>query len=156
MSQTVATAKRTHWGTAVLFGCCPAISTILSRNQILGRGKSLILAYSVVIILCYWIGPRPPVSFRRYLYGMGAFMSSAVLALWLMPLELSKRMPMSIAVALPIFVIVTSSYWAHPLLVHSNSIKRPRLGCWILGSLAISIFMGWISRNEVIPLAGFE
>ena len=130
-------------------------ATIVSKTEILSYGKSLILAYSSFIVLSYWLNPRPSVGLPRYLFGVTGLLSFLFLAGWLLPLELSKRLPMSFAVGIPIFLISTSIYFTPTLWLNPLQ-KKPKLWMWVLGWLVLSILLGWVSKGQVVPYGGLH
>lgn len=114
---------------------------LLHDLEILQFPFGLIIAYTIALLVGYWIAPRPPYKYSQFALGVALYMLGALAGLWGIPKLLTQLVPVPLAYGLPTFVVVLVAYWAKPLYPVKQS--QNRFWVWLLFSAGIAGLYGW-------------
>lgn len=128
------------WALSTMFVCVIAANVF----QDLGWLPYIVgfsLASALVLVIEYWISPKPPVSFPIWVLKILALLIFVLLGLWIIPKVLSRWIWAPLAYGLPAFISLLSIYWMPPLY----PIKRSdTLWKWALISFGFALVFAWM------------
>jgi hypothetical protein len=89
---------------AVVLGA--TLSGALTVMGVLPMAEAYLAGFTVGSLVGYWIPPRPPISYLRWIVTQGAMVLGGYLALFKIPVALKPVMPVALAYGIPITLLV--------------------------------------------------
>ena len=97
------------------------------------------LGFALVLLVEYWIPPRPPVTFHLWSLKVIFLGLYFVYGLWFLPHWISKWIWTPLAYGVPTFTLVTLLHWMPPLYPVPKNIN---IGSWVFFSFVVAIVYG--------------
>lgn len=125
-----------------------ALVTIVAQGLngagVLPLFQAYMLAYAVAAVIEYWIPPRPPSSFAKWVLKIAVTCINIYAGLQAIPKALSHFLWPPLAYGLPAFSLFLIIYWVPPLYPMK---RKDKFKVWILASLGFALFWGWVGPH---------
>jgi len=124
---------------------CTLVAEFLRGVKWLPFPIGLSLVYYFALLIGYWIGRRPTLTFTQFALRLTGYLIVVVTGLWAIPTILTRWVWKPIAFGVPVLLIGVWAYWMPPL--YPTERKRGRFSLWLLCCIAFAVFYGWVVNS---------
>ena len=93
-------------------GLGAGLARLFTAWELLAIGEAILVAWLVAYSIGYWLPPKPPESFGRWIRERLIFLVALYLAFFKVPVILKQWLPTIMAYGIPILIFLLASVWS--------------------------------------------